>query len=70
MYGGKEEREYFSKVLRELFKKENISQKEFAERADVSYHKLYKWFHGETFPSGEDFHKLATYFGYTFNEFL
>ena len=69
MYNRKEEREYFSKVLNKLFLEKDITKTYFAELSGISLNKICNYLKGTTFPVGEDFHKLAKFFGYTFNEF-
>ena len=69
MYNRKEEREYFSKVLNKLFLEKDITKKYFSDLTGISTNKIYHYLHGNTFPVGHDFHKLAEFFGYTFEEF-
>ena len=69
MYTKKEEREYFAKVLNELFHEKDITRKYFSDLTGISIHKIYNYLHGNTFPVPDDFHKLAEFFGHTVEDF-
>ena len=68
MRGNKKEREKLAKILSDALLKEDVTKKHFAEFMGIKPDNMYKYLRSEVFPTYDDFEKIYTYLGYTFDE--
>lgn len=69
MRGNKCERELVAQILNEALIKEDVTKRRFAELMNIPPEKMYRYMRAEIFPTYDDYEKMYTYLGYSFEEF-